>query len=250
MVRRGLFFAAVGSSIGLKFTAASNGTVESIKISIDTLDATQNLTAYVYTDNSGSPGTQVGNASNTAAPSGAGDFTLTFATPPSISASTDYWVVITPASDFGAGTLLDKVNNNASYGSGRHSTVTSITDEGAGSWDFKFLITLGGSEITLIGEGFEAETNDPETAIGFFLVDYNSLSPTLNTDVIGYFSIDDGATFQTFTLSDAGLYASDIHLLKSSELTVTAKTDKTIVLKFYTSIAVKLMGWAAQWRYA
>ena len=97
---------------------------------------------------------------------------------------------------------------------------------------------------------FEAEANDPIKARLILLVDYNGESPTINTDILGYVSMDDGANWEQVTLADQGLYDTDKHIL-AGEVSLTARTDKTMVVKFVTAngVDVYLEAWAPFWEY-
>lgn len=84
------------------FTTIGAGTVASVKIHIAKRGSfTGHVIIMIYTDSSGKPGTQVGASSNNydptvtytaSAPFSSLD-TVTFPTPPAVSASTKYWVV-------------------------------------------------------------------------------------------------------------------------------------------------------------
>lgn len=96
-----------------------------------------NWHAEIWTDNAGSPGSQVGVDSDTTAVSGAADYAFTFSTMPTISASTNYWIIFQPNSGNPQMTCTT-VANSGSYKSGRQDTVTSIADgQNDSSRDFK-----------------------------------------------------------------------------------------------------------------
>lgn len=88
---------------GFTFTAAYSGTVDTFTLQIrengTDNSGTETIDVMIYTDSSGSPGTQVTNAlvsgvSLNDLPDVYGDHTFDFGTDPSITASTAYWVVV------------------------------------------------------------------------------------------------------------------------------------------------------------
>lgn len=132
--------AAAGQSGGVKFTApVGGGGLSTVKINAQSVAGAGDWEARLYSDNSGSPGTQVGAASAAVTISSPGDKTFTFASPPRVLGLGVYWVVITPNSgtpNFAADTCAD----DASYASGRHGTITSITDNLPSTEDFRMEI--------------------------------------------------------------------------------------------------------------
>jgi hypothetical protein len=121
---------------GLQFTAPFTGELTTIKWSVATVNSSGDWECRLYTNNSGSPGTQIGSSTAAVTINSTGDKTFTFTAHPGITASTVYWLVITPVSgspSFDANACTDQ----AGYGSGRHSTITSITDtaiSGSDEW--------------------------------------------------------------------------------------------------------------------
>lgn len=121
----------------------------------------------------------------------------------------------------------------------------------AGTWalyEIEMIETAPG--FTLISQNETAESNNPAKARLVFLVDYNGESVTINTDIKGYVSMDDGANFDQITLEDQGLYETDKHIV-SGEGPLTARDDKEMVIKFETdnSKDVYLEDWACFWDY-
>jgi hypothetical protein len=89
-----------------------------------------NFEARLYTDNAGSPGTQIGTSSATANLNTTGLKTFTFASPPTLPASgTVCWVVVVPVSVTGD-IFPDTVAASASFACGQHATITSIAATG------------------------------------------------------------------------------------------------------------------------
>lgn len=96
--------------------------------------------------------------------------------------------------------------------------------------------------LSLVSNSYEAETNDPSKVRLLLAVDLNSLAINLNVDTIGYISIDDGTNWETITLTYQGLDGTG-RALYSGEVTPTPRGDKTVRMKFYTSINVYLKAW-------
>jgi hypothetical protein len=123
---------ANGQSLGFQFTATTTGTLTSARTGIASVTTVGSWEARLYTNNAGSPGTQVGSSSGAQTISASGDVTFTFGTAPSIASGTTYWLVITPTSGSPSITL-NTAANQAGYGSGRNNTITAITDSGFGA---------------------------------------------------------------------------------------------------------------------
>ncbi|MCZ8310957.1 MAG: hypothetical protein O9320_08885 [Magnetospirillum sp.] len=136
---------AVGQSLGFRFDATTTGTLTSARIDVNAVVSSGSWEARLYTNNAGSPGTQIGSSSGAQTISAAGAVTFTFGSPPSITSATTYWLVVTPTS----GTPNIDVNacaNQAGYGSGRNNTITSITDTSIlGTEDWRVEINQSGS---------------------------------------------------------------------------------------------------------
>lgn len=116
------------NSGGIEFEATFTGTITQVKFK--TLSGTINGTwvAKLYSTTGTNPSSQIGSDSGSQAMSANNtEYTFTFASPPSVTATTRYWIVLTPASGTPQITV-DNCANDASYKSGRHSTITSIAD--------------------------------------------------------------------------------------------------------------------------
>lgn len=117
-----------GQDCALQFTASQNGHISSVEISVTT-GAAVNCTAKLYSNNAGSPGTQIGTASGAVSMT-AGTKTFTFSTTDAVVvASTSYWLVLD--FDGGAQIICDGAGDPAGFGWGDNDTITSITDEGS-----------------------------------------------------------------------------------------------------------------------
>lgn len=111
--------------VGLKFTPIFSGTVTSAQMG-KFLASNQQWTAQLYTDNSGSPGSTIGSATGGVLESTTLDITLTFGSPPSVTAGTTYWVVFARSVST---EVMDTCAEVVGIVTGGHgSSATSITD--------------------------------------------------------------------------------------------------------------------------
>ena len=109
----------------------------------------------------------------------------------------------------------------------------------------KFSGPLG--NMALISESVEAET---EPTTGRFLALIEPVdSITVNTDLKGYISNDDGSNFDEVTLTDEGYFDSTKKIL-SGNVTLTDRSDKTMVQKIQTfnSKDLKVHAWGMLWK--
>jgi hypothetical protein len=131
---------------GFQFTATRTGTVTEAKVKYASVGTAYNATIDIYTDNSGSPGSIIGSASDSTSNSGGG--TITY---PNISASvnkgTTYWAILNDVTGGGSGNAsLGKLTGNTLYGSGLHDTITSITDNATAPYPFEIVIDTSAGE--------------------------------------------------------------------------------------------------------
>ena len=127
---RALGSVAAANHGGLQFVATVTGTISEVKALVVTAGSV-NFTAELWSNSSGSPGAIIGTASNAVSMSTTGSKTFTFDTPPSISNGTTYWIILKNAGS--TDVYFSVCTDQASYGSGRNSTITSITDDGLGA---------------------------------------------------------------------------------------------------------------------
>ena len=109
----------------------------------------------------------------------------------------------------------------------------------------KFSGPLG--NMALISESVEAET---EPTTGRFLALIEPVdSITVNTDLKGYISNDDGSNFDEVTLTDEGYFDSTKKIL-SGNVTLTDRSDKTMVQKIQTfnNKDLKVHAWGMLWK--
>lgn len=111
----------------LRFTPTFGGTVTGAELSgSDFGNPAVNWVARIYTDNSGSPGSTVGSASNnTAEATHPATHTFTWGSPPAVSAGTPYWIVYSRSTSTNKMSLCGAI---AGVMTGGHSTIASIAD--------------------------------------------------------------------------------------------------------------------------
>ena len=148
-------------NVGLKFNNTNAGDVSKARIEVSAHTATFNAVARIYTDSSGSPGTQVGGDSATVSLDSTGIKEFTWSTKPSISAATDYWLIISDTTGGGTGNIQIRQCNDqgSSFASGKHDTITSIVDGGniPAGLDFRMEVTVeqtgANGALALNGDG-------------------------------------------------------------------------------------------------
>ena len=189
-------------SHGLRFTSGDGGTVLSGRCNAGTVTTAVAVTMSVWSENSGSPGSQIGGGSDELAISTTGTKTLTWSSNyPVLEASTLYWIVITDSTAAGNVGMMRR-SSNTGFIHGGHDTITSITS-GSPSVNTSFpiqleLTTAGTADVTLVSNAFTA-TSVPAT--GRIHIQVNVLEViTINTDLTAEISRDGGTTFTEATL--------------------------------------------------
>ncbi len=86
--------------------------------------------------------------------------------------------------------------------------------------------------MTLISNSTEAEAEPSESRLLFLMQDVDAA--TVNTDILGYSSLDDGSNWETITLSDVGDYDASKKIIVGSK-TLTDRNDQTMVYKIVTA---------------
>ncbi|MEQ9606212.1 MAG: hypothetical protein RLN99_00940 [Kiloniellaceae bacterium] len=117
--------------IALKWTAEADGVVRSALVYINSVTEAIGAVASLWTDNGGSPGTQVGDNSDLVVISAAGSHTFVFPTKPPVVAGNDFWIVL---SDTGSGlvTISFCADQGSGFASGSANLIAEITDVGPG----------------------------------------------------------------------------------------------------------------------
>jgi len=146
---RSLGFNGGGSGngyIAVKFTAPISGDVSTLTTYGTKVSAGVNFTAAFYTDTGGSgPGTIVGGASGTVIPAAGTctDNVATFGSPVTLTASTVYWVVLSPAA-------LSGTNYVNVCASGNPSTNNAAASTDGSTWSVNNDIYY--AEFDIVGE--------------------------------------------------------------------------------------------------
>ena len=145
---------------GFKFRSAVADSISMIRAEVFSVVAGFDDRAQIYTDNAGSPGTQVGTNSATVTLSATGIKEWIFATPVPVDADTSYWVVLTDITGTtGNIKLATCADQGSSFASGRDNTaVTSIADQSdafPSAEDWRIGITTSGAQgrLRLNGAG-------------------------------------------------------------------------------------------------
>ncbi|KKN73621.1 hypothetical protein LCGC14_0399370 [marine sediment metagenome] len=86
--------------------------------------------------------------------------------------------------------------------------------------------------MTLISESWEAEAEPTESRLQFLMEDVDAA--TINTDILGYVSLDDGANWETVTLVDEGDFETGKKIIAGTK-TLTDRNDQTMVYKIVTA---------------
>lgn len=86
--------------------------------------------------------------------------------------------------------------------------------------------------MTLISESWEAEAEPTESRLQFLMEDVDAA--TINTDILGYVSLDDGSNWEQVTLVDEGDFETGKKIIAGSE-TLTDRNDQTMVYKIVTA---------------
>lgn len=144
---------------GFLFFNAAAADVESVTISVSGAATPFTARARVYTDNSGSPGVIVGSQSDSVSINAISLFTFTFSTPPSLSASTNYWIVLSDEGSSGQANLQTCSDQGTGFASGFADTITSIADATNGmdaAWEIRIKVTAAGGAqngfLALVGD--------------------------------------------------------------------------------------------------
>lgn len=120
--------------VGLRFVSGG-GTLVQVRVKTgSTHNAAGDCVARIYTNNSGSPGIQIGGDSDTVsvnAPNTVFTFTWSFNTP-TLSASTAYWCIVSNTDTTLNSTIRVVGDQGSGFASGHHDTITFISDASGG----------------------------------------------------------------------------------------------------------------------
>jgi hypothetical protein len=178
-----------------------------------------NFTVRLETDNAGVPsGTLVHADATKAVASITDDAWNEFAFPSAIalSASTQYWIVTSVADQATNARWVWRLKGSNPYANG--IVVRSVDSGatwaslGAGSYDGAFRVYKSiPVDMSLESFGFSAKVANP-TMARLVVVEVNDDTPTLNTDIKGWISRDNGSTFTQVTLVDKGVFTGTQNL--------------------------------------
>lgn len=116
--------------IGLRFTVGLSGNVREASIDVSLVTTPFDAVARIYTNNAGSPGTQVGGDSDPLTMDSVGVRTFTWSSKPAVDAGTTYWVVFSDITADGTGRVNVGrcADQGGSFASGAADAITSIAD--------------------------------------------------------------------------------------------------------------------------
>ncbi|MDA0304931.1 MAG: hypothetical protein O3B76_01405 [Proteobacteria bacterium] len=236
--------------VGLGFTAANSGTINSIKVNVNQFVAqADTVRAQLYTNNAGSPGSTIGSATPTQALSGTGDYTFTFGTPPSITAGTFYWMVISDPDDTNYQCDFAGVAANASFSTGAAGTAAGISDN-SGQWpteEIKMEITVAVDQnITLVSGATTALAQPTDAFIVLWQEDVDAV--TLNTDLTAEVSRDGGTTWTAVTLTEEATLTTGRILTGTADISAQpAGTSMKYRIKTLNTKGQRIHGVGLQW---
>lgn len=226
---------------GLRLTNTDAGVVSSAKITVAGVTTAFNSVLRVYTDSSGSPGTQVGGDSDAVNLNSTGDKTYTWSSnAPSLSAATLYWYIIVDTTADGTGSISVEVTSSggASFHSGVDLTITSIADNSNSippvGEDFKMEVIIAATsfEDMTLAPGNVTIITGAQDVVGYFVFDPQE-AVTYGTDIIGKLSIDGGTTKATGTWTKVGeINGQEVYRLEAD---VSAQTGTSLTYEITTA---------------
>ena len=163
-----------GLNFGFKFNNTTAGDVTKVRVKVGVVITSFASVIKIYSDSSGQPNAQVGGNSASVTLNSTGDKEYTWTTGPTLSASTDYWVVLVDTDAAGTGDVRLSIasDQGSAFETGRHDTITSIDDGTvglpAGDLRCEITVTLATSdgELNLIGASGETAIAGQTLAIG------------------------------------------------------------------------------------
>jgi hypothetical protein len=221
---------SIGDSSGTEYRLAQSFQVEdgiscpkvALEFGANLNSPVGNLTVRIETDNSGVPSGTLVHADATKAIAITPSAWNEFAFPSSISlaADTTYWLVTSVADQSTGQSYNWRIDITGEYADG----VLKRSADGGSTWD-----VFGGDaydaafriyedvavDMSLESYGFSAKVANP-TIAKLVVLEVNVDTPTLNTDLKGWISRDNGSTFTQVTLSDKGLFSATQNILYGS----------------------------------
>ena len=236
-----------GKHVAHQDTAGNTGALSSVKINVDSVSTSFDAQCSIYTNNSGSPGTIVGGASDTVSIAATGDKTFTWSSnAPSLTAGTSYWFVFSDISGGSGSVTIDYAAYDSSHATGNHDTITSITQVTSATARVAFAVGATSQNMTLINAGLTAATAPSKGLISIQaqFVD----SSTLNTDMTAEISRDGGTTWTAVTLAAGATNAN--FTMYSGEATISAQPSGTSMkyrVKTLNNKNIRVSGVVLRW---
>lgn len=157
---------------GLMLTINTTGTVDAVRLTVNVVTTAFNAQVSIWTDSSGSPGTQVGSNSDSVNLSSTGVKEFTWSSgSPSVTSGTVYWIVVEDVDDTTGDVDVSVCNDlGAGYASGRADLETSIADgtntfPTSREWRFAIDIVPDSALAMLALSGASSETAIAEQSV-------------------------------------------------------------------------------------
>ena len=219
----------------MKFTASNTGRVSQVKIQVATVSVADTCVFRLYTNNAGSPGTQIGSDSDSVNINSTGEKTFSFsAGDAAITSSTDYWVVFVPNTPGSVSISISACALQAGFDSGRAGSIAGISNGSNTSLEYRIEITESyGSNMTLEPSAATVTTG-AQDVLGYFVYDPVD-SVTLGTDLTVTFSIDGGSTDASASLTALGDLGATGKKLFRAEADVSGQTGTSLIYTITTA---------------
>lgn len=144
-----------GKNFAIKFTNTAAGTVTKMQLDVANVNTAFSCLAKIYSNNSGSPGTQVGSSSTaTTLAQGVNNFTWSSGNPV-LDAETVYWAVFTDNTAATGDVDLRASASSSDFGSGLHDTITSITDSLSTEYRVGIHVSQGAQAMFILANSTE-----------------------------------------------------------------------------------------------
>jgi len=227
---------------GLQFTASQTGTLTKAGIYTDSENTNLQAADFhfeLWTDSSGSPGTQVGSDSETRNMTNTNTHEIfSFSSPPSLSSGTLYWLVLVDESSNGY-VYFDRITSSQpAFGSGDADTIAGLTDDGAAnnsgnSWKMTVENTASVGNAVIAPTAVTLTTADPTDILAYVIIDPVD-AVTVGTDIIMTMSVDGGTTDATGSWTLIGQLGSTGEYLYRVEADVSGQTGSSLTYEITT----------------
>ncbi|PKR56335.1 hypothetical protein [Thalassospira lohafexi] len=234
---------ATGANAGMQFSAAASGSVVEATFDVLSVATPGNYHVEIWSNSGNSPSAQIGSDSASVNITTSGVKTFTWATGPSVTASTVYWVVLVPEGAYNI--TASTCATVAGFISCRDNTITSLATGSPinASRDLIFGMTIATSAgtATLVPTATTITTG-AQDALGYFIYDPVDAT-TLGTDLTVDISIDGGSTYEAASLTAVGDLGSTGKKLFRAEADVSGQSGTSLQyrLKLDAAAAAKEM---------